>query len=529
MSANSDRLVRLPPYQLLDAWRGLAALWVTLLHALLMGVLLSGSEPGTDPISALVMKGQLGVTIFFVISGYCIANAAASARGRPRPLRSFLAARVRRIYPPYYFSVALCVASLIAASALLGPAWTHSDQARSILGRGPLFYLATFTLTQTPLDQPLLTVIYWSLCYEVAFYAIVAAMMGLTRRGSDAVPLLYGLHILTIACLAWRISGVHCPFPLDLWPQFGLGILAFHVASAADKRGPVALLAVASAMAVAFALIRGVGGELAHPSPRLSFLFSVAYTFVLVGLRGLDAAISRRAVVRWLAWVGAFSYSLYLTHTLVLAPISKLARRLLGAARPPRRAARPGPGRGLAVVFAPDLLRLVRAAVHPVGVGAAEAGGRGRGPGRRPRGHILSGSAEAGEVRREDGKVGKAESGKQRTESGRQRTESEKRTRRRGAGSSPPRPPCFPHSALRPSNFAILLGGPALRFTSPGGVPTVEGGMSGEDRPASSTGPESTEVRRQWHRHSSPGGPRSSTPTATGNRCPTTPCNSAGS
>ena len=92
MSANRDRLVRLPPYQLLEAWRGLAALWVAIFHALLMGILLSGTTPGTDPISALIMKGQLGVTIFFVISGYCIANAAVSARGRPRPLRSFLEA-----------------------------------------------------------------------------------------------------------------------------------------------------------------------------------------------------------------------------------------------------------------------------------------------------------------------------------------------------------------------------------------------------------------------------------------------------
>ena len=199
-----------------------------------------------------------------------------------------------------------------------------------MLGQGPLFYLATLTLTQLPLNQSLALVIYWSLCYEVAFYAIVAAMMALTRRGSDAVPLLYGLHVLTITCLAWRLAGPRCPFPLDLWPQFGLGILAYHVASATDKRGAAAVLALASAMAIAFALIRGEGGDFAHPSPRISFLFSVVYTFALVGLRGFDAAISGRRIVRWLGWVGTFSYSLYLTHVVVLTPVSKLTRRLLG-------------------------------------------------------------------------------------------------------------------------------------------------------------------------------------------------------
>ena len=55
-------------YRMLDAWRGLAALWVVMLHVRL--------ETTPDWLYRFGAYGHLGVPMFFVISGYCIANAA---------------------------------------------------------------------------------------------------------------------------------------------------------------------------------------------------------------------------------------------------------------------------------------------------------------------------------------------------------------------------------------------------------------------------------------------------------------------
>ena len=79
------------PYRLLDAWRGVAALWVVLLHS--RG---AGLPTALDHFSLL---GLLGVPLFFVIPGYCIASAAQCSASAPRPTAHCLGARARRIYP----------------------------------------------------------------------------------------------------------------------------------------------------------------------------------------------------------------------------------------------------------------------------------------------------------------------------------------------------------------------------------------------------------------------------------------------
>lgn len=72
----SQRHVASTTYHLLDASRGFAALWVVMLHVSLLGL--------PQPIYEFSSFGLLGVQMFFVISGYCIANAA---------LRSLVSAR----------------------------------------------------------------------------------------------------------------------------------------------------------------------------------------------------------------------------------------------------------------------------------------------------------------------------------------------------------------------------------------------------------------------------------------------------
>jgi len=329
--ATADAPSRVPPYLTLEAWRGLAALWVVLLHASLREIVEGGPALAAAPIRALILKGQLGVTMFFVISGYCIASAAVSARARPRPLPHFLRARIRRIYPPYYFSLALFVGASYGAAALASGDLSHTIGLgrADALRHGPLYYISTLTLTQSVFNQELVAIIYWSLCYEIAFYGIVALALIATARALGGGQLLYTLDALTIAALVWlNVSPTTLSFPFNLWHQFGLGIFVYHLAATPSGRAPRLLFAIAALLVISLAIVHGEGGDLDHPSPRVQSFVCLAFSLALICLQPIDLRLIRLRLVRFLAWVGGFSYSLYLTHVLVVTGSFQVFRRL---------------------------------------------------------------------------------------------------------------------------------------------------------------------------------------------------------
>jgi peptidoglycan/LPS O-acetylase OafA/YrhL len=91
----------------LDAARGLAALAVVAFHMRLS----DSFQESLPTIYAIAKHGYLGVPLFFVISGFCLAASAASSRRNNESALSFLKRRFRRIYPPLWCSI-LVVAAL---------------------------------------------------------------------------------------------------------------------------------------------------------------------------------------------------------------------------------------------------------------------------------------------------------------------------------------------------------------------------------------------------------------------------------
>jgi len=75
-------------YDLIDGWRGLAALALCIHHV------------------TTVWIGGHAVMVFFVISGYCIAASADACQRKGWAFREFMWQRVQRIYPPYLLSIA---------------------------------------------------------------------------------------------------------------------------------------------------------------------------------------------------------------------------------------------------------------------------------------------------------------------------------------------------------------------------------------------------------------------------------------
>lgn len=88
----------------LDIARGLAALMVFCFH---ISNLITAASP---TLGRLASYGYMGVPIFFVISGYCMAASAKQVLRKNRSAGSFLRKRFLRIYPPFWASILVIMA-----------------------------------------------------------------------------------------------------------------------------------------------------------------------------------------------------------------------------------------------------------------------------------------------------------------------------------------------------------------------------------------------------------------------------------
>jgi peptidoglycan/LPS O-acetylase OafA/YrhL len=327
-------------YDLIDAWRGLAALAVVVHHV------------------AAVNIGGVAVMVFFVISGYCIAAAADACQRRGLSFGSFMFRRVRRIYPPYLLAVAFYVATRLVKIAQGG----GNDLAKF----SSVEWLQNLTLTQwltlsqeslagatrsaAPDNPSLFVAAFWSLCYEEQFYLITGGLLVLAS--------LWGLRLrlsflaLSVASLVWCgffPQGATGLF-IEYFAVFGVGALVFfrlcRMGNARGRRAVDAVLVGLALVAGYLWLFSGIRWQTAalDGQPESELLAGVfpnwrnawadlfigsLFALVLIALRPLNDRYRRS----WLAWplgaLGAITFSLYLIHQFNLVLIAKAVRIVL--------------------------------------------------------------------------------------------------------------------------------------------------------------------------------------------------------
>jgi peptidoglycan/LPS O-acetylase OafA/YrhL len=329
-----------PAYRTLDAWRALAAVAVVAFHES-QGVLALHPEavwPGWLYTGA--SYGWLGVEVFFVVSGYCIAAAAASSARRGNGVGAYLWARARRIYPPYWAASALLIVLTLLLRAGATHGWLPQEVLRSPLvgttvSGGPAFWIGNVGLLQAALRQGFVYSLSWTLCYEVAFYGIVGLALWAAGRRGGARGVLALLNASTVAVAA-LVAGTRgaVGYPLDLWPLFGCGVALFTLLTTApaDSRSGrdrlLAGMAVAASLG-AFGLLAGPLGVaeigVARQATAPVFWGLAAVVALLYALRRWDDRLADAPVVRQVVWVGTFSYSLYLTHFIGLSLVRGVA------------------------------------------------------------------------------------------------------------------------------------------------------------------------------------------------------------
>jgi exopolysaccharide production protein ExoZ len=335
----SPDVPKIGPFRLLDAWRAIASLLVVMYHWAEI-VTRRTPELRENPLYQFSSFGWIGVQIFFVISGYCIAASACSILRRGDSTGAYFKARLERIFPTYWAAIVFTLLVVVTANALASRGiippntFTESDPT----GKSFYFFLTNLTLTMLPLKQPAILPVAWTLCYELSFYLVIGLALAAAQRTRRQETLMFPLHLLTVAILAGLVIapdfmrfgpivfGYHLTF--ELWPQFGLGVMVYDVLSRPGQRAPRLWLTAALVLTGLFVLLHSVFIGAGMTGSRVSFSTAGLFALYLVYAYSRDAKWSTLPGMRPLISIGIFSYSLYLTHFMVIRLLNQLMQKI---------------------------------------------------------------------------------------------------------------------------------------------------------------------------------------------------------
>ncbi|MGI3167296.1 acyltransferase family protein [Pseudooceanicola sp. 200-1SW] len=252
----------------LQGLRALAVVLVLFAHAS------NQLAPGKSPWQ---VTGHFGVDIFFVISGFIMVFI--SSR-RLVTWSSFLAERVLRIVPTYWFYTLLALAIyLVAPGAFRG---TEASAGHVLLSMLFIAHENPVTGSTSPFLR-----LGWTLNYEMFFYLLFAIAIAISLR----------LRVwLTAAAIVLLVSGG------ALASQAGLRLPA-----------PLAGLLILLGLAWALYTVRFEN----HDSLR-GLVWGPAAALILLATPSLEG-LARRPGLAWLNAIGDASYTIYLMH---LFPLS---------------------------------------------------------------------------------------------------------------------------------------------------------------------------------------------------------------
>ena len=290
-SGGLDRPARFLP---LDGLRAIAAVCVALYHFQQRVPLLDARLPRF--VSVALQHGNLGVHVFFVLSGFAVARSLSATTVDASALGRFMLRRAVRLDPPYVF-----VVLLVTGLALWNPSgWPVPPTPRLVMAH--VFYL------QGVLGMFHLQGVFWTLCIEIQLYLGFALFFGLAQRARLVRGAEHGFGLalvasaLVAAWLTWTVPHTSTHL-LPYWPVFCLGVLVERA-----ERIP-------SSSAWLFALLIALFvADVRHPQLEGSAgLLTALVLHVATKAEGLSRGLSSRPLLA----LGRGSYSFYLLHALV--------------------------------------------------------------------------------------------------------------------------------------------------------------------------------------------------------------------
>jgi peptidoglycan/LPS O-acetylase OafA/YrhL len=282
--------------------------------------------------TGLFSGGFTGVDIFFVISGFVIANSISTDMQRGDfSIANFYFKRVRRIFPAL---IATVIVSTVAATIILLPS-DLVDYNRSLISTGWFvsniyFWKASGYFATSAQLKPLLHT--WSLAVEEQYYLVapLAFMLigrfGKGRWSAYLIPICILSFITSVVAVFVAPTANFFLFPTRMWELLLGAIIAFSSLPAPKSLLVRNLIAALGLIMILFGMV--IINE-SDPFPGWNALFPCIGTALIIQ-SGIGfhipemAAINRMLATRPFVAIGLISYSLYLVHW----PIASFTRYL---------------------------------------------------------------------------------------------------------------------------------------------------------------------------------------------------------
>lgn len=319
---------RRPRLEALTGLRWLAAFWVFGYHMQNFGSL-------PYPFDLPVRLGALGVTFFFVLSGFVLTWSM-----RPSlKVSTFYLRRFARIWPSHIVALLLAIPVFYTLSADPAHSWVKSFSI-------PILLLSVVLLQGFSRNPEVLfsgNPAAWTLSCEAFFYALHpflgAALRKLSLRGAlivaaSTVVIALGYRGLTYLGPAGWSSGV--PLPFERVTEFVLGMaIAWAFARGWRPRLPVTVAWIIFAVTMAWLTV-GPGGHFGIFSDIaarfLGEIATVVCALLIIAVVG-NTLRGRRSWLEhpWMVTLGNWSYTFYLVHATVIYAILNI----MGGSRGP--------------------------------------------------------------------------------------------------------------------------------------------------------------------------------------------------
>ncbi len=282
--------------------------------------------------------GEVGVGLFFFISGYIITHPFFS---RPRKLwniRSFYWRRLRRIYPPYVAAISACLA-LLLVSRYHNERLAHENIYLSFLS-SLLYMHGLFFNKSSTINPPI-----WSLELEIQFYALIPLVMSayLARQaGPFGRRFAIGSAAIAVAIVGSGLLDLAAPFDgrfryglVSHIYLFGAGLLVADYAQSHDPAKAAPSLAfdalfvggVAALLALGLYLT-DVDGRPGGGWPDILTDLAMLAAVLAIYFGALRGQMSRVAMANgWIRLVGTMCFSIYLVHIVVVEGLASVILR----------------------------------------------------------------------------------------------------------------------------------------------------------------------------------------------------------
>ena len=194
----------------IDFLRGAFSIQVLVAHALGQALLHPASYDKSDPLIRILTStlglGYLGVTGFFILSGYCIHLSLRSNVRKGGTVKKYVAARASRILPMFFVGLLVAIICEVAMRGMIRPdRWPLEeplDSATAFWNQlWPSFISLQGVFGTFGSYEPS-----WTISFEVIYYAVWPLFFyGIARRREDRMGLT--LTVSYLVCLTWMVGG----------------------------------------------------------------------------------------------------------------------------------------------------------------------------------------------------------------------------------------------------------------------------------------------------------------------------------